>query len=384
MPATPRTLELLRQTLNEKKRVLKEIKERQAASSAAFDSDLDPTGPSEPDLDVPESQQDLSRSHTKPDRSMPAFASPAGMDTRLPRVYKDFPQPENPEIVKIAIIGSPNVGKSTIVNALVRSTVSIASVRAHTTRERVRAVLTHENKQVVFYDTPGVVPGKNTSRMNRELVTASWKAVEDADHLLVVLDCLKQLDHSLLTESYIFERLGNLENKIPGTIIFNKLDLIKGREGELHKFVEKYKEQYPTINTVLYTSAETPMVGLKELRQHLLSLAQPGPWLYPAHQKTDQSDLSRVEDLIRSELYELLKVPYGVKQKNVGWTELEDGVLRIDQDLIVDRPGLKKIIVGSGGVVIRDLTMKTRQFIGKALRRKIMLNLQVKLRTKKA
>lgn len=83
--------------------------------------------------------------------------------------------------------------------------------------------MTHENKQVVFYDTPGVVPGKNTSRMNRELVTASWKAVEDADHLLVVLDSLKQLDHTLLTESYIFERLGKLENKIPGTIIFNKV-----------------------------------------------------------------------------------------------------------------------------------------------------------------
>lgn len=225
MPATPRTLELLRQTLNEKKRLLKEVKERQAASSSAVDSELDPTGPSEADLDTPESQQDLSRSHTKPGRSMPAFANPADMETRLPKVFKDFPQPENPEIVKIAIIGSPNVGKSTLVNALVKSTVSIASVRAHTTRERVRAVLTHGNKQIVFYDTPGVVPGKNTSRMNRELVTASWKAVEDADHLLVVLDSLKQLDHTLLTESYIFERLEKLENKIPGTIIFNKVSL---------------------------------------------------------------------------------------------------------------------------------------------------------------
>lgn len=117
--------------------------------------------------------------------------------------------------------------------------------------------------------------------------------------------------------------------------------MIKGRESELDKFVEKYKKQYPGIDTVLYTSAEAPMVGLKELRDHLLSLTQPGPWLYPAHQKTDQSDLGRVEDLIRSELFELLKVPYGVKQKNVGWTEMEGDVLRIDQELIVDRPGLK-------------------------------------------
>ncbi|KAF9926336.1 Era Like 12S Mitochondrial RRNA Chaperone 1, partial [Modicella reniformis] len=298
------------------------------------------------------------------------------MTVRLPKVFKDFSQPENAEIVKIAIIGSPNVGKSTLVNELVRSAVSIASIRAHTTRERIRAVMTHKNKQIVFYDTPGVVSGKNVSRMNRELVTASWKALDDADHLMVVLDGHKLLDHTMVTETYLFDRLEKLENKISGTIVFNKMDLIKGREDELEKFEQKFNQQYSKFIKTVYTSAEAPMVGLKELRAHLFSLTQPGPWLYPARQKSDQADLTRVQDLIRAEIYELLKVPYGVKQKNVGWTELEDGVLRIDQDLIVERPGLKKIIVGSNGTVIRDLTLKARQLIGRALSRRIMLNLQ--------
>jgi len=85
------------------------------------------------------------------------------------------------------------------------------------------------------------------------------------------------------------------------------------------------------------------MVGIQELRSHLLSLTKAGPWLYPADQKSDQSDLNRVEDIIRSELYAAIKVPYSIKQVNAGWTELEDGVLRIDQNLVVDRPGLKVI-----------------------------------------
>ncbi|KAG0221567.1 Era Like 12S Mitochondrial RRNA Chaperone 1 [Mortierella sp. GBA43] len=381
MPATPRTLELLRKTLEDKKRVLKEVKERQGSISAV---DSKPTLDSKDDTDTVDKRQPKSRDYKKPDRSIPVFASPADISTRLPKVFKDFPQPANSEIVKVAIIGSPNVGKSTLVNGLVRSTVSVTSLRAHTTRERVRAVMTDGNKQVVFYDTPGVVPGKNLPRMNRELVTASWKAIEDADHLLIVLDSLKQLDHTLLTESYIFERLGNLEHKIPATLVFNKTDLVKDRDHELVKFVQEYSGKYPDIIEVLFTSAESPMIGVGELRSHLFSRTRPGPWLYPANQKTDQSDLNRVEDLIRSELYELLTVPYGVKQVNVGWTEVEDNVLRIDQNLVVERPGLKKIIVGSNGTVIRDLTLKARQRIAKALNRRIMLNLQVKVRAKKA
>lgn len=160
---------------------------------------------------------------------MPMFASPADMNVRLPKVVRNFSQPENPEIVKIALIGSPNVGKSTIVNDLVKSTVSIVSVRPHTTRERIKAVLTQDNKQIVFYDTPGVVPEKNVSRLNRELVTASWKAIEDADHLLVVMDCNKLLEHSLVTEAYIFERLAKLEKPIPATLIFNKVSILTFR-----------------------------------------------------------------------------------------------------------------------------------------------------------
>ncbi|KAF9183729.1 Era Like 12S Mitochondrial RRNA Chaperone 1 [Haplosporangium sp. Z 767] len=387
MAPTAQSLELLKRALYEKRAKLKEITERQAAVQATIIKEQEATSITTLPTAITESQDTIhseSQENRPSNRSMPIFASPADMTVRLPKVVVDFDQPPNSEIVKIALIGSPNVGKSTIVNDLVKSIVSIVSLRPHTTRERVRAVLTQNNKQIVFYDTPGVVPEKNVSRLNRELVTASWKALEDADHLLVVMDCNKLLNHGTVTESYIFQRLAKLEKAIPATLIFNKMDLVKNHDDKIQELTETYNNQYPHFVKTIYTSAQTPKVGIQELRSHLLSLTQPGPWLYPATQKTDQSELSRVEDMIRSELYELLKLPYAVKQVNVGWTELEDNVLRIDQNLIVDRPGMKKIIVGSNGTVIRDLTMKARQNIGRALERRIMLNLQVKVKPSRA
>ncbi|KAF9297708.1 Era Like 12S Mitochondrial RRNA Chaperone 1 [Linnemannia elongata] len=389
MTPSSKSLELLRRTLQEKRAKLQEITERQGTIvstahtlSSHGKETPNTTHEQTPTSNAPQQQPTPTPRH-RSDRAMPIFASPADMSVRLPKVVRNFSQPENPEIVKIALIGSPNVGKSTIVNDLVKSTVSIVSVRPHTTRERIKAVLTQDNKQVVFYDTPGVVPEKNVSRLNRELVTASWKAIEDADHLLVVMDCNKLLEHSLITEAYIFERLAKLEKPIPATLVFNKMDLVKGQDEKLQEFAAKYNEQFPNFVKTIYTSAQKQQIGIQELRSHLMSLTHPGPWLYPANQKSDQSDLNRVEDLIRSQLFELLKVPYHVKQVNVGWTELEDNVLRIDQNLLVDRPGLKKIIVGTDGEVIRDLTLKSRQLIGKALQRRVMLNLQVKINSKR-
>ncbi|KAF9123691.1 Era Like 12S Mitochondrial RRNA Chaperone 1 [Mortierella sp. 14UC] len=388
MTPSSKSLELLKRTLQEKRAKLEEITERQAPTVSA--TQMPPSLESETSSITQEQsashvqhKPDLATPSHRKDRAMPIFASPADMGVRLPKVVRNFAQPGNPEIAKIALIGSPNVGKSTIVNDLVKSTVSVVSVRPHTTRERIKAVLTQDNKQIVFYDTPGVVPEKNVSRLNRELVTASWKAIEDADHLLVVMDCNKLLEHSLVTEAYIFERLAKLEKPIPATLVFNKIDLVKGRDEKLQEFATKYNELFPNFIRTIYTSAQQNKVGIQELRTHLMALTKPGEWLYPANQKSDQSDLNRVEDLIRSELYSLLKVPYHIKQVNVGWTELEDNVLRIDQNLIVDRPGLKKIIVGTDGAVIRDLTLKSRQLIGKALQRRVMLNLQVKINSKK-
>ncbi|KAG0222932.1 Era Like 12S Mitochondrial RRNA Chaperone 1 [Actinomortierella wolfii] len=302
------------------------------------------------------------------------------MHVRLPKIERDFPQPMDAEIAKVAIIGSPNAGKSTLVNELVQSTVSIVSARPHSTREQIRAVLTKGSKQIVFFDTPGVVTEKNEHRLNRELVTSSWKAISGAHHLIVVVDSKKLLDHTTAAEDHLFERLSKLEYKVPATLVLSKMDLVQGREAEVEQAAAKYSGSYPYFEKVVYTCVgSNERFGIRELEAHLLTKTQPGQWMFPAKQKTDLADLQRVEDCIRAEVFEVLKVPYNVKQRNAGWTELEDGTLRIDQDLLVERPGLKKILVGTGGKVIRDVTLKAREKIGRALQRRILLILQVKV-----
>ncbi|KAG0261295.1 Era Like 12S Mitochondrial RRNA Chaperone 1 [Actinomortierella ambigua] len=322
-------------------------------------------------------------STSKPLRQRPLHSQPADMHVRLPKVERNFTQPADAEIVMVAILGSPNAGKSTIVNELVQSNVSIVSARPHSTRERIKAVLTKGNKQVVFFDTPGVVTGQNEHRFNRELVTSSWKAIEGANHLVVVIDSKKSLDHTTAAEDHLFARLSQLEHKPPATLVLNKMDLAQGREVEVEKIADKYRNLYPLFEKTVYTSVGSKdRFGVKELEAHLLSKTRPGTWLFPAKQKSDQGDLQRVEDLIRAEVYDVLKVPYKVKQRNSGWTELDDGTLRIDQDLVVERPGMKKILVGTGGQVIRDVTLKAREKIGRALQRRILLILQVKVHNK--
>ncbi|KAF9971135.1 Era Like 12S Mitochondrial RRNA Chaperone 1 [Actinomortierella ambigua] len=331
-------------------------------------------------MDQPGAIQSATPEFSKRFPQKPLHVQPADIHVRLPKVKRDFQQPVDAEISRVAILGSPNAGKSTLVNELVQSTVSIVSARPHSTRERIKAVMTKGNKQIVFYDTPGVVTGQNEHRFNRELVTSSWKAIQGADHLVVVIDSKKSLDHTTAAEDHLFVRLSQLEHKLPATLVLNKMDLVLGREIDVEKIAAKYRDHYPFFEKTVYTCVGSKdRLGIRELETHLLSKTRPGLWLFPAEQKSDQGDLQRVEDLIRAEVYDVLKVPYKVKQRNSGWTELDDGTLRIDQDLLVERPGMKKILVGTGGQVIRDVTLKARQKIARALQRRILLVLQVKV-----
>ncbi|KAF9580270.1 Era Like 12S Mitochondrial RRNA Chaperone 1 [Lunasporangiospora selenospora] len=375
-----RSLELLKKTLEDKKTKLKEIRERYQGVVSTEPSEEDTSQKTERNSNQNEEETPPVRKSKTPDLTPPLFVAPADMSLRLPKAIEKFEQPKDPHTLKIAIIGSPNVGKSTIVNDLVRSTVSVVSVRPHTTRERVSAVMTSDNKQVVFYDTPGVVPEKNISRLNRELVTASWKAIEEADHLLIVMDCRKLLKHTLVTEDYIFQRLEDLERKVPATLVFNKMDLVNPADEKLQDYENKACLRYPHFVKSIYTTTQAPRNGMPELRSHLLRLAQPGDWMFPPDMKSDRSVMGLLEDLIRAEIYETFKLPYHIKQENAGWTEMENNVLRIDQNLIVNKPGLKKMLVGTQGQVIADITQKARKNIGSALQRRIMLNLQVKIR----
>src|SRR5690606_27602264 len=115
---------------------------------------------------------------------------------------------------------------------------------------------------------------------------------------------------------------------------------------QLNNLIEKYNKIYPDFfqKTFLTCAVGVKKKGVEDLRSHLLSLTKPGYWQFPAYQKADQADLKRVEDLIRAEIYERFKMPYQFKQVNVGWTNIKDNILRIDQNIVVARPGLKVFV----------------------------------------
>lgn len=168
---------------------------------------------------------------------------PINPTERIVKVPVPFTQPDNPRLCKVALLGAANAGKSTLINSLIGENVSVVSARAHTTRERILAAWTKDNYQVVFLDTPGVIYGRNQSKMNRNLVNASWQSLKEADHcayifslsfvvmnsslisafaVLVVVDAAKAISgRPQKAEDYLFERLKDVD--IPATLIINKV-----------------------------------------------------------------------------------------------------------------------------------------------------------------
>ncbi|KAI7893215.1 P-loop containing nucleoside triphosphate hydrolase protein [Mucor mucedo] len=308
------------------------------------------------------------------------FRKPAGINERLVKVTKEIVQPENPHLIKVAVIGAANAGKSTLVNKIVGEEISGVSPKAHTTRERILAVLSENNHQVVFLDTPGVIPDHNHAKMNRTLSTSSWRALDEADHVLVVVDAGRSLQpKARVTEDFLLERLKDLN--IPATLIFNKMDLIYEDRESLSEVQERYVQGYTQFKNTLHISAVYEE-GLTQVKNILFEHSTAKPWIYPVEQKTEMADLKRVEEMIRIQFFKRLHqyIPYMLKQENAGWTVLKDGTLRIDQNVYVERDSQQKIVVGTNGRIINSVVEEARDQISKAFNRPVKLFLQVKTR----
>ncbi|KAI8365348.1 P-loop containing nucleoside triphosphate hydrolase protein [Radiomyces spectabilis] len=306
------------------------------------------------------------------------MVKPAGMKQRLVKVAKDVQQPENPHLLKVAVIGAANAGKSTLVNHLVGEDVSVVSSKAHTTRERILAVLSENNYQVIFLDTPGIIHNNNHARMNRTLATSWSRSLDEADFAIILVDGHWALDErSRPVEDYLLSQLKDL--RIPSVLVFNKMDLLDYKHSALKEVTHRYRASYPFIKHALYISATTDH-NMDKLKAKLFSFAQPKPWEFALDQKSDMSDLMRVEELIRVEFYKRLHhyIPYMLQQENVGWTKLRNGTLRIEQHVYVERDSQQKIVVGHKGAVINEVVAQAREQISKALKKHVQLFIQVK------
>ncbi len=287
----------------------------------------------------------------------------------------------------VAVIGAPNAGKSTLVNALVGAKVSIVTQKVQTTRARIRGLLVEGDAQLVFIDTPGIFAtgGKGKSRkLDRAMVAAAWDGVDGADVVLLVIDAPAEIagesgkgaaGKSRADAARIIDRLQKNEQK--AVLALNKIDAVP-RE-KLLKLVHGF-DQTGVFTDVFLISAQNGD-GLADLKAHLLDKAPSGPWLYPEDQLSDVSDRFMAAEVTREKLFLRLhqELPYDATVETETWEESKDGV-RIEQTIYVARDGQKGIVLGKGGQTLKAIGAAAREELAALLGAPVHLFIHVKVR----
>jgi len=276
----------------------------------------------------------------------------------------------------VAIVGAPNAGKSTLLNALVGEKVSIVTRKAQTTRSLVRGVMTKGEAQIIFVDTPGLFAPKR--RLDRAMVASAWAAAADADALALMIDARKEAGQASLGEETqaILKRLADLRK--PRLAVLNKIDLVE--RPKLLK-VSASLNAAMTFDDTFMISASTGD-GLGWLIERLIAFMPSGPWLYPEDQIAEAPIRSLAAEITREKLIERLhdELPYQATVETDDWKDLPDGSARIEQTIFVARESHRKIVLGEGGRTIKAIGSAARKDIVQAHGANVHLFLHVKVR----
>lgn len=271
----------------------------------------------------------------------------------------------------VALIGAPNAGKSTLVNQLVGTKVSIVTHKVQTTRALVRGIATHGQAQIVFVDTPGIF--KPRRRLDTAMVTTAWGGAKDADIVLVLIDAERGIKGDADT---ILERLADVRQ--PKVLVLNKVDRVK-RENLLA--LASAANERVAFDRTFMVSALTGS-GCEDLLDYLAETLPAGPWYYPEDQISDLPMRQLAAEITREKLYLRLhqELPYSSHVETEKWEEKKDGSVRIEQVIYVERDSQKKIVLGHKGETIRAIGEASRKEIGEILEQKVHLFLFVKVR----
>jgi len=276
----------------------------------------------------------------------------------------------------VAIVGRPNVGKSTLLNRLVGQKISITSRRPQTTRHRVLGIVTRPDAQLVFVDTPGLQahPGsqvKRGSELNRRMNRAAAQAITQVDAVLVLIEALQfgPQDRQVL-------RL--LPAGVPAVAAVSKVDLVKTRDALL-PFLATLSAAFP-FSALVPVSAKTGR-QIEDLLDALAALLPEGPPLYGADQVTDRSERFLAAELLREKLFRLLgeELPYAAAVQ-IERFEVDGGLRRIGATVLVDRPGHKPIVIGKGGEKLKAIATQAREDMQRLFGGKVFLEVWVKVK----
>ena len=271
----------------------------------------------------------------------------------------------------VALIGAPNAGKSTLINRLVGTKVSIVSHKVQTTRSIVRGIAMFGRSQVIFVDTPGIFRPKR--RLDRAMVETAWGGAHDADLVAVLIDAAKGVDAEA---EALLEKL--VEVPQPKILLLNKIDTVK-RESLL-PVTAQVNEKFKFERTFMISARSGD--GLDDLSAYLAGAVPPGPFLYPEDKVSDVPIRQLASEITREKLFERLhqELPYASTVETESWKEQKDGSIRIEQVIFVERDSQKKIVIGKGGETIKAISMAARKEIAEIAEKPVHLFLFVKVR----
>ena len=270
----------------------------------------------------------------------------------------------------VAVLGAPNAGKSTLVNALVGQKVAIVSPKAQTTRARLMGIAIEGDAQILLVDTPGIFTPNR--RLDRAMVKAAWEGAEDADRVLLVVDAAAKGGARL--EQVIEGVEARPEPKI---LVLNKVDIAE--KDQLLVLAARLAERLKPEQ--IFMVSATTGDGIADVKNHLASAMPEGPWHFPEDQLTDATDRMVANELTREQLYLQLhaEVPYAAAVETEKWEDRKDGSTVIHQQIFIERDSQKAIVVGKGGARLKAIGQAAREAIAEHLGRKVHLFLHVKV-----
>ncbi len=271
----------------------------------------------------------------------------------------------------VALIGAPNAGKSTLVNQLVGTKVSIVTHKVQTTRALIRGIVVHDNAQIVLVDTPGIFSPRR--RLDRAMVSTAWNGAKDADIVMVIIDAQAGINEEV---EAILETLPKInQEKI---LVLNKVDVIA--RPILLELTAKLNEQAHFTRTFMVSALNGS--GCRDLLAYLCKELPNGPWYYPEDEISDMPMRQLAAEITREKLYLRLhnELPYASTVETETWEERPDGSVKINQVIYVERDGQKKIVLGAKGETIKAIGQAARKELMEILEQNVHLFLFVKVR----
>ena len=271
----------------------------------------------------------------------------------------------------VALIGAPNVGKSTLVNALVGSKVTIVSKKVQTTRALIRGIVIDDRAQLILVDTPGIFLPKR--RLDRAMVRTAWSGAHDADVVCALLDARAGIDEQA---DAILTQLAGVDH--PKLLVLNKIDLV-ARE-KLLSLAQRANDRLKFAHTFMVSALSGDGVG--DLRRELSRMVPPGPYHYPEDQMSDAPLRQLAAEITREKIYRHLhqELPYQSTVETDSWKERPDGSVRIEQTIFVERESQRSIVLGKGGQTIKAIGQAARREIAEVAETNVHLFLHVKVR----